>query len=86
MTPFEAHIELHRQAKDAGAPICTTCGGVIVFSHDHRPDETGLDDGPWIPGCAPRKKPTPKPAEETRDIRVRAWATRREKYGKSGHR
>lgn len=86
MTPFEAHIELHRQARDASAPICTTCGGVIAFLHDHRPDETGLDDGPWLPGRAPRKKPAPKPNDEIREIRTRAWATRRAKYGEHGHK
>lgn len=86
MTPFEAHIELHRQARDNGAPYCEKCGGIIAFPHDHRPDETGLDDGPWLPGCAPRKRPAPKPAEEITEIRCRAWATRRAKYGEHGHR
>jgi hypothetical protein len=46
----------------------------------------GLDDGPYLPGREPRKKPEPKSAAETKDIRSRAWATRREKYGKHGHR
>lgn len=32
-----------------------------------------------------RKKPAPKSAEEMADIRARAWATRRSKYGEHGH-
>lgn len=44
---------------------------------DHRPDQTGLDDGPYLPGRAPRKKPAPKSAEELTAIRKRAWVTRR---------
>lgn len=86
MTRFEAHIRLHRQAAEAGAPICETCGGVIAYPHDHRADETGLDDGPWLPGRAPRKKPIPKSPAEIREIRTRAWATRRARYGEHGHR
>jgi hypothetical protein len=46
---------------------------------DCRPDNSGLDDGPWLPGCGPRKKPTPKTAAEVREIRLRAWVTRRER-------
>ena len=45
----------------------------------------GLADGF---DCGPdqsRKKPAPKSAEEMRDIRARAWATRRAKYGERGH-
>lgn len=53
---------------------------------DNRPDNTGLDDGPWLPGQAPRKRPAPKSAEQMADIRARAWATRRAKYGEAGHR
>lgn len=33
-----------------------------------------------------RKKTTPKPADVMADIRNRAWATRRAKYGTRGHR
>lgn len=69
---------------DAGF-VCPICGGgkIMVrgvwgcFPHDHRPDLSGLDDGPHLPGHAPRKKPAPKPPEEIRAIRLRAWATRR---------
>lgn len=43
---------------------------------------TGLDCGPKFS----RKKPAPKSAEEMKDIRARAWATRRAKYGECGHR
>lgn len=45
-------------------------------------DGRGLDCGPDFS----RKKPAPKPAAELADIRARAWATRRAKYGPSGHR
>lgn len=45
----------------------------------------GLDCGPYLPGQAPRKRPTPKSAEQMADIRARAWATRRAKYGEAGH-
>lgn len=77
---------------------CPTCGGehpqffdlgngnVVDYpcGNDHRPDNTGLDDGP--PLRTPRKRPDPKPTDDIRDIRARAWATRRQKYGKYGHR
>jgi hypothetical protein len=56
---------------------CKTCGGVLAFLHDHKPDQSGLDDGPWLPERAPRKKMEPKPPEVVREIRLRAWATRR---------
>jgi len=38
---------------------------------------TGLDDGPYLPGKAPRKAPTPKTPEELKAIRAKAWTTRR---------
>ena len=47
---------------------------------------TGLDCGVYGPGEAPRKKPPEKTAEQLADIRGKAWATRRERYGKAGHR
>jgi hypothetical protein len=53
---------------------------------DCKPDLSGLDDGPYLPGQAPRKKPPVKSPEETRRIRQEAWATRRAKYGDRGHR
>ena len=65
---------------------CLICGGELSWEHDHRPDMSGLDDGPYLPGRAPRKKPAPKAAHEISAIRKRAWATRRQKYGKYGHR
>lgn len=86
MSLLEEHIALHKRAAENGAPICETCAGILAFPHDHRPDETGLDDGPWMPGRAPRKKAAPKPADEIREIRTRAWATRRARYGEHGHR
>lgn len=65
---------------------CAICGVEAAFQHDHKPDQTGLDDGPWLPGQAPRKKPIPKSPKEMREIRARAWATRRAMYGECGHR
>lgn len=62
---------------------CEVCGGLLTWQHDHRADNSGLDDGPTLQA---RKKPAPKPANEIRDIRARAWATRRQKYGQHGHR
>jgi hypothetical protein len=47
---------------------------------------TGLDDGPWLPGCAPRKKRKRKSAAEHRAARAKAWAARRQKLGPKGHR
>lgn len=49
--------------------------------HGAECDGTGLDCGPDFS----RKKPTPKPAAELTEIRARAWATRRAKYGERGH-
>ncbi len=57
--------------------FCDICGGVAVVPHEHKPDLTGLDDGPYLIGCAPRKRPAPKSQEELRAIRAKAWATRR---------
>lgn len=65
---------------------CMVCGQLLTWKHDHKPDLSGLDDGPYLPGHAPRKKPAPKPATEITAIRARAWATRRQKYGQHGHR
>lgn len=65
---------------------CKICGGTLTWHHDHQPDLSGLDDGHYLPGHAPGKKRAPKPADEIRDIRARAWATRRQKYGQHGHR
>ena len=42
----------------------------------------GIDCGP----DQRRRKPAPKAAAEIADIRARAWATRRAKYGERGHR
>lgn len=63
--------------------ICPVCGYETSFEHDHKPDNSGLDDGPEInPG---RKKAARKSPEVTAEIRARAWATRRAKYGAHGH-
>lgn len=47
---------------------------------------TGLDDGSWLPGRAPRKKQKPKNANDLRVIRIKAWKTRRKILGPKGHR
>lgn len=44
-------------------------------------DGSGLDCGP----DQSRKKPAPKTPAELAEIRARAWATRRAKYGPAGH-
>ena len=36
---------------------------------DHKPDGSGLDDGPWLPGKGPRAKAAPKSQEELAAIR-----------------
>lgn len=64
--------------------VCGICQMVQEFPHDHRTDLSGLDDGP--PLDRERKRPTPKSAVQMKDIRARAWATRRRKYGEHGHR
>lgn len=71
---------------DTEADRCPVCGGALSYTHDHKADNSGLDDGPWLPGKQPRKKPAPKSAEEMKRIRSQAWATRRAKYGPQGHR
>lgn len=66
--------------------ICAVCGRDMTdWYHDHKTDNSGLDDGPYLPGCAPRKRLPPKSVEELKAIRERAWATRRAKYGPRGH-
>lgn len=64
--------------------FCSICEAPLTWSHDHRPDNSGLDDGP--PLYPPRKKAAPKSAGEMSRIRAQAWATRRSKYGHRGHR
>ncbi len=63
---------------------CTSCGSVATFPHEHKPDNSGLDDGPPIRTV--RKKATPKRPAESAAIRAQAWKTRREKYGTRGHK
>ena len=60
------------------------CGARYCMG-DHKPDLTGLDDGPYLPGQAPRKKAAPKSRDTMAAIRAQAWATRRAKYGEHGH-
>ena len=85
MTPTKAFICLVKSAP-ADTTYCEKCGGLLAWEHDHKDDESGIDDGPWLPGRAPRKQADPKPVKEVREIRLRAWETRRKKYGKYGHR
>ena len=59
--------------------------GAVYCGGDHRPDNTGLDDGPYLPGRAPRKKAEAKSVAIVAEIKARAWATRRAKYGVHGH-
>ena len=62
--------------------FCPLCVSETTFQHDHKPDNTGIDDGPEM---ATRKKPAPKPTEKTAAIRAQAWETRRVKYGVHGN-
>lgn len=78
--------KLRQMTQSDHGPWCAICGLPLTWEHDHRDDMSGLDDGPYLPGKAPRKKPDPKSPEEISDIRKRAWATRRAKYGPHGHR
>jgi hypothetical protein len=71
-------------ADEQGTKICPICLCETTFRHDHQPDNSGLDDGP--PLNEPRKRAELKPSDVMRDIRDRAWATRRAKYGERGHR
>jgi hypothetical protein len=62
---------------------CEYCHCLSGRIHDHATDLSGLDDGPWLRGHAPRKKSA---IENVSGIRKQAWATRRKKYGEAGHR
>ena len=63
--------------------VCQECQAVTGWLHDHRPDLSGIDDGPPE---RERKKPAPKTPECMSKIRAKAWATRRLRYGQYGHR
>lgn len=63
--------------------VCPTCGFEAAFLHDHKADNSGLDDGPDI--YPTRKKALPKRPDVVAEIRARAWTTRRAKYGARGH-
>lgn len=75
---------LNEREPEAGRCTGTAVPGLPVA--DRRADNSGLDDGPYLPGRAPRKRPAPKPAAEVAAIRAKAWATRRARYGERGHR
>lgn len=68
-----------RQSVAEANRMVKAMGAEPTANGDRRPDNTGLDDGPYLPGHAPRKKPTPKSPEELKEIRAKAWATRRAK-------
>lgn len=67
---------------------CATCGQPMTWAHDHRADLSGIDDGPYLPHRNPadKRRHGMKSAAELTEIRARAWATRRAKYGEHGHR
>ena len=72
--------------------ICARCARPVEHKHGdlwhctcgNTPCD-GLDCGVWLPGQAPRKQST-RPAHLVSADRLRAWETRRAKYGKEGHR
>jgi hypothetical protein len=84
--PVADFIATRDAAVSAGVDTCAVCGQVNAWPHDHKDDQSGLDDGPWLPGHQPRKKMEPRPVAEVGAIRRQAWATRRAKYGDRGHR
>lgn len=63
--------------------VCEICGSLTTFEHDHKDDLSGLDDGPEL---AAKRKRRSTPAGNVREIRLRAWETRRVRYGSRGHR
>ncbi|WP_336802393.1 hypothetical protein [Kaistia sp. MMO-174] len=65
---------------------CLVCGQPLTWAHDHQPDLSGLDDGPPLGRKPYTRTAPPKSADEIREIRARAWETRRAKYGQHGHR
>lgn len=93
-TPETGQHRLARQAapyRDGarpGAPVAVgpQAAGRFLTSPPCLSFMTGLDDGPWLPGCGPRKRRKPKTAAENRAARAKAWATRRQKLGPKGHR
>ena len=56
--------------------------GLCVCDHDPC---IGVDCGVFLPGQEPRKPQPIKSAAEHAEIKARAWATRRRKYGERGH-
>jgi hypothetical protein len=68
-----------------GGPLNVHYMGFVVRKHDHKPDQSGLDDGPYLPHQAPRKKRVASPDDVSAERR-RAWKTRRAMYGPRGHR
>lgn len=96
MTIFGKPLVLHTCAKCSvikeftHETFWTKCWGDIAAKGasqgDNKPDGSGLDDGPYLPGQAPRKRSTLKSAGESAAIRRKAWETRRHLYGAKGHR
>lgn len=59
---------------------CAICGGPQKYKHDHKADNSGLDDGPPLKSERPYTRRLPlKSADELAAIRKRAWETRRGK-------
>lgn len=71
------------KSETAPKHVCAGCGYETSFPHDHKADNSGLDDGPDL--YPSRKKASPKLPGVEAEIRARAWATRRAKYGAHGH-
>ena len=62
---------------------CPFCGSDMPS--DHGPESVDYPIA-HLPGQCVRKKPAAKSPETVTLIRKRAWNTRRQKYGPSGHR
>lgn len=68
-----------------GYPLCDVCTMPLSWEHDHKPDQSGLDDGPPLGRQYVKRAPAKSP-EEMKAIRAKAWATRRANYGPCGNR
>ena len=86
MSHVTAALAAYERGSEAVVKECLTTAADDAAPLDRRPDLTGLDDGPYLPGQGPRKQPAPKSPEELAEIRAKAWATRRKAYGPQGHR
>lgn len=62
MNPLPTEASPMSPSPAMDARICAVCNAPLTWEHDHRADNTGLDDGP--PLRVKRKKPVPKTATE----------------------